>query len=443
MRMFLLIQENFHLELGKLIPGSTISIGGEEKKAKIIHNLVSINLENLYAQYTLQSTQDAAKWNECINPALLGMMHKTFFDEDVRKELGLQKPSTHGKLFQRIAVSGNFLLAIKRIFLGEGPVCTTDDFHNKVSWEMRNISRMNSRTQEWMTEAKDLLKDGYLESSPGMLMGMHNAASTTLGLTAMMYGTDKSIGCYVTLRSSDDSMTTYAVANPTNVGKIIEEENRALKLIGINLSREKTWFFKEKFGEFTSWYQDTVFVSQFGVETSTIRPQGKNPHDDFYSITKTSAVSQNRNEINPIGAQMKLLAEFDCVRRLYKIRLDPNKRVSVSPQVLLAADGGFMPWDCMNCHLEETSLREVWARIDEDREYLLRIRNPDNPFTTDNDQELTYSKEIGCMVLSEIETPRNSFTFMRKANRAVTNLKAKTHESLERAASQIVVANQL
>lgn len=39
LRMFLHIIEEFHLALAKELPGSTISIGGEEKKAKITSNL--------------------------------------------------------------------------------------------------------------------------------------------------------------------------------------------------------------------------------------------------------------------------------------------------------------------------------------------------------------------------------------------------------------------
>jgi len=35
LRMMLHIVEDFHLELGKVIEGSTISIGGEAKKVKI------------------------------------------------------------------------------------------------------------------------------------------------------------------------------------------------------------------------------------------------------------------------------------------------------------------------------------------------------------------------------------------------------------------------
>lgn len=44
LRMFLNIIEDFHLELGKVIEGSTISIGGERKKMKIFATLNGVSI---------------------------------------------------------------------------------------------------------------------------------------------------------------------------------------------------------------------------------------------------------------------------------------------------------------------------------------------------------------------------------------------------------------
>lgn len=66
LRMFLHIVEDFHLELGKVIEGSTISIGGEEKKIKTISNLNSASLSTTKSPYAMQATQDATKFNECV-----------------------------------------------------------------------------------------------------------------------------------------------------------------------------------------------------------------------------------------------------------------------------------------------------------------------------------------------------------------------------------------
>lgn len=101
-------------------------------------------------------------------------------------------------------------------------------------------------------------------------MGMHNALSTTVGLAANMYGQDSLNAYTITLRSSDDSMTLYLARESNLLDLCIEVERRALKLLGINLSLSKTLIFKQGYGEYTSWYQDGEFISQFGVETSTI-----------------------------------------------------------------------------------------------------------------------------------------------------------------------------
>lgn len=78
MRALLLIVEEFHLKLGKVIPGSTISIGGDEKKMKIVETMLS-SVVDPNARYSLQATQDATKWNECLSSGGFGMMSKTLF----------------------------------------------------------------------------------------------------------------------------------------------------------------------------------------------------------------------------------------------------------------------------------------------------------------------------------------------------------------------------
>jgi hypothetical protein len=61
LRMFLFIVEDFHLKLSKLMPGSTIGVGGEKKKKRISINLQSTILNNASMEFHTQSTQDATK----------------------------------------------------------------------------------------------------------------------------------------------------------------------------------------------------------------------------------------------------------------------------------------------------------------------------------------------------------------------------------------------
>lgn len=64
LRMFLNIIEDFHLELGKVIEGSTISIRGERKKMKISATLNGVSITSTPNPKIIQGTEDATKWTE-------------------------------------------------------------------------------------------------------------------------------------------------------------------------------------------------------------------------------------------------------------------------------------------------------------------------------------------------------------------------------------------
>jgi hypothetical protein len=130
----------------------------------------------------------------------------------------------------------------------------------------------------------------------------------------------------VTMRSSDDSMSKYLSMSPETNRDCIETNKRNLEMVGINMSLEKTFMFKDGYGEYTSWYMDSGFVSQFGVETSAIRPQGKNPPDDFHSIATGTSTALSTLTINPLGAQARLRIGMDNVRRLWRIKKNYNIR---------------------------------------------------------------------------------------------------------------------
>lgn len=113
------------------------------------------------------------------------------------------------------------------------------------------------------------------------------------------------------------------------------------KLAGINLSPDKSFFFGEGFGEYISWYMENKFVSQFGVETAALRPQGKNPNDDMYAIAKGTATSITTLNINPLCASARLRIGVDNVRRLWKINRNPDKREGISEMFYtFAMEGG-------------------------------------------------------------------------------------------------------
>lgn len=232
--------------------------------------------------------------------------------------MNLPPPSEYDRFFLDLCRIGHFIVACKIITLGEGPICYHQGLFNRPDWILENIYRFNTTTQTWFRRAIPLLVKGtnYINASPGMLMGMHNALSTTVGLATCMHRQDPQHDYVTTLRSSDDSMTLYLSDNPQRLGSILEIDRKSLKLLGINLSPSKSIVFNQDYGEYSSWYQDGNFVSQYGVETSTLRPQGKNPMDDFHTIAKSTSVSQQRLEMNPFGAEMKIRVGVDNCRRL-------------------------------------------------------------------------------------------------------------------------------
>lgn len=108
LRMFLHIVEEFHLTLSKSIQGSTIVLGGEEKKRKIFTSLQSASLQHMEFKYRLQATQDATKWNECKSPELFTMLHSTYFHHETRQDLGLPMPNPFEQVFQQMCLTGHF-----------------------------------------------------------------------------------------------------------------------------------------------------------------------------------------------------------------------------------------------------------------------------------------------------------------------------------------------
>ena len=86
-------------------------------------------------------------------------------------------------------------------------------------------------------------------------------------------------------------------------------------------------------------------------------------------------------------------------------------------------------------------MRERFITTMKDKEYILKLRDPTNPFSSDPVEDISYSKDIGRLVTTEIDTPRIIFHYMKRSNRTVINtLKKKLfgNERLNAEASKIV-----
>lgn len=431
-RCLLLIAEELHLKLGKVVTGSTISIGGEEKKMKIIETMDKpTDLPHPYI--TKQATQDATKWNECLSASAFGMMSKTFFDNGVREKYNIAECSEAELLMGKICNVSHFICAIKRITLGPGPVARSQFYHGNLSYKEENRNKYSDEGSTWFGEALDLLEDDiYIRAGGGMLMGMYNALSTTYGLLAIPPMIPNKYQVF-TLRSSDDSMTKYVATDLNNMCEAIDAENLSLKLHGINLSMKKTHIFEAGFGEYNSWYMDGKMVSQYGAESTVLRPGGQNPPTDFYTIARSVSNGLIKAETNLFGAEAQLRIGINNVRSLYRIKKREVETGGVRNVVRVLSDGGTNPWNVTNSHLEETCLKESLVELNPvEIDYLLRIRNPKNPFIGEPKEDITWDKDAGTLTTDFIETPRTLFHSEKRANRSIVNKKGENNQASER-----------
>lgn len=250
LRMFLKVIEDLHLLISSDVKGSTISISGDIKKMKIANHLTVRSLAGGTAPFVTQGTEDATKWNECLAPCDFATMHRYLFDSVTRTSLGLPSPSSWGKLWSSIAVVGNFFMSMKEIQIGSGLQVRNETHYSRMKWIDEHIPMMSKETREWYEEIKDKITNDrkYFRASPGMLMGMLNAGSTTLGLITQNYRMDPLLMTVMTLRSSDDSMSTYLAETSQGLRECVNRTIKNMGLAGINLSPDKSFFFREGFG---------------------------------------------------------------------------------------------------------------------------------------------------------------------------------------------------
>nr|UYL95485.1 MAG: polymerase basic 1 protein [Yushu Ortho tick virus 1] len=436
LRAHLHIVEKFHLLLSDHLPGSVIGVGGDEKKNKILQVLGSLKGNIGPDELALQATEDVTKYNECLAPECFALFHNMIMDNDLRRELGIPLVNKELEALSNIFTHTFYLLASKRIWMGKGHTVANATDMSNMNWTDECLPMMNDVTREWYQKAASHIEAGYLKAPYGMLMGMLNAASTTMALAAVDWRKEATTDCK-TARSSDDSMTVFSAANEKDLRVNIQRLYDNLRLMGINISTKKTRFFRIGFGELTSWYQDGEFTGQYGVETSALRPVGNNPADDFHSVASQTNTSLRTGTTNIFGAQARLCIGVDNCRRLWKVNKAPGKRPGVSGLVQVLSDGGLNPWNWSTSHLPEIPLKEHYSSTEEEKRYLERVMNPDNPFTAAPHETTTYSVELGQLVDVEMDIPRNLFNLQKRSNATRRSLLRKEEDDFKRVCQEI------
>lgn len=196
----------------------------------------------------------------------------------------------------------------------------------------------------------------HVTASPGFLMGMMNACSTTMGLIAIN-GISINNTIIRSLRSSDDSMTVFVADSIRNLAGLISLVYSIYRFFGINPSKEKTILFPEGYGEYTSWFQDGDFVGQYGVETSSLKPVGANPQDDFNAVAANTLQLMRTQIINVFGALSRIVIGCDNVRKLWNIKKHRYSNLEINEGLRFLADGGNNPWTIENLAVDEATLR--------------------------------------------------------------------------------------
>ncbi|UPT53748.1 MAG: polymerase PB1 [Bactrocera tryoni orthomyxo-like virus] len=362
---------------------------------------------------------------------MFSLVHEIFFKQQNSYDSKDTELNDAKKLMVKISRFTFFLMSIKRIHLGPGLLIGNDQFYNRKDWSDYTKDELNEKTWEWLSKVK-ISDNNYIEASPGFLMGMLNAASTTVGLLPSNFieMTDAKIK---TLRSSDDSMTVYVGKTPFALIQLLYQNYIYCKMCGINMSTKKTLFFPSGYGEYTSWYQDGEFIGQSGTETSSLRPSGINPQEDFNNIAVQTAVLMRTHIINPLGAIQRLLIGINSVRRLYHIKEKLDGVLSKGVRFL--ADGGRIPWVLETLLIDETAIRYRNCKTKEDFDYFYRIMNPENPFVQPPEKQFLYSRDLGSIIQTSYNVPQNIFNFVKRSNRTVNNQTSLLESEKEKAFS--------
>ncbi len=82
----------------------------------------------------------------------------------------------------KISISGNFLLALKRISLGDSSILENNHFYTRIPRNKVNIDQLNNDNEKWINE---ILQGENISPSNYITVGPHKRLCTTFYLIKM------------------------------------------------------------------------------------------------------------------------------------------------------------------------------------------------------------------------------------------------------------------
>lgn len=298
------------------------------------------------------------------------------------------------------------------------------------------LERYNEETRAKLKKLKPFFnEEGTASLSPGMMMGMFNMLSTVLGVAALGI---KNIGnkeyLWDGLQSSDDFALFVNAKDEETCMEGINDFYRTCKLLGINMSKKKSYCNETGMFEFTSMFYRDGFVSNFAMELPSFGVAGVNESADMaigMTIIKNNMIN---NGMGPATAQTAIQLFIADYRYTYKCHRGDSKvegkRMKIIKELwentkgrdgLLVADGGPNIYNLRNLHIPEIVLKYNLM----DPEYKGRLLHPQNPFvghlSIEGIKEADITPAHGPVKKMDYDAVSGTHSWRTKRNRSILN----------------------
>nr|QQN90103.1 RNA-dependent RNA polymerase subunit PB1 [Soybean thrips thogotovirus 1] len=402
-RGFVTFAESMASEVLKILRSSGIPIGGQEKLAKLVSVLSSVEKKDTSGELS----GDITKWNECLDP------------DAMRRVIDILASKSDLPSWVRELLQVAFLLfKSKAADLGKGISVSNEFGHTQ--WVLFEDPLFPEDAEEYLFLNDLKHGENSVKCRLGMFMGMFNFSSTLLALMAIE-GTGKSDKH---VQSSDDFIHFFDGRNEKEICSIEAPCLYVLfKSLGINMSEKKCVLICDKgIGEYNSKFHHNDFVGNVGTELPGITPPGFNMASDLTMSLRVIKTSLATHEMLLPTAALALRILLKAYRHAYRVEGETKRTKYIGEKLQgiepLICQGGKNCFSISSIHLDEIALRSVMDDIAPD--YLRRIMNPENPFSGGSAM-LTIKSESKRPHIEEDSSVGSIFKFSQVRNRTILN----------------------